>query len=84
VLKLRQWQDGMDFAITRHVGRGSTLLASVSVTNMPETEESVALVLLLLIAIVERLREVDRKWVIDTYAECLATVRMEEIVTTLR
>jgi hypothetical protein len=51
---------------------------------MPETEEGVALLLLLLIAIVEGLYEVDRKWVFDTNAECLATVRMERVVTTVR
>ena len=47
---------------------------------MPQTEESVALVLLIWIAIAEEPAKLDRQWILDTYVDCLAAVRMEKVV----
>ena len=44
------------------------------------SEEEVSLVLLLLIVIVEKQAQLDRKWLLDTYVECLAAVHMEKVV----
>jgi hypothetical protein len=47
---------------------------------VPQTEESVALILLIWIAIAEEPAKVDRQWILDTYVDCLAAVRMEKVV----
>ena len=48
--------------------------------SMPQTEESVALVLLLWIAISEDRVKFDRQWILDTYVDCLFAVRGEKVV----
>jgi hypothetical protein len=45
---------------------------------MPDTEEGVVLKLPLLIIRVEE--PANREWILDTYVQCLAAVRMEKNV----
>jgi hypothetical protein len=47
---------------------------------MPETEEGVALVLLSLVLLAERLAKSDRQELLDIFVECLGAVRMEKVV----
>ena len=46
---------------------------------MPETEEGVALVLLILVALVEAAK-FHREWLLDTFVDCLLADRMEKVV----
>jgi hypothetical protein len=47
---------------------------------VPQTEESVALVLTIWIVIAEKPEKLDRQWILDTYVDCLAAVRMERVL----
>jgi hypothetical protein len=46
---------------------------------VPETEEGVALVVLILTLLAEALAKYDRRALLDTYVDCLAAVRMEKV-----